>query len=209
MPDILRLRAVSGTEERVYGPRSPTSIMAPLHETGGVVFPTTPRVSTTLSASWEALPLVHANQDFYHWRYSPSPRISIEGMLFARNNDEGRYMVAVIHFLKTITKGYYGLGSATSFRRGMPPDILILEGYGRTIFDTIPVLVLNASLNLPADIDYVPVSMPNPDFDTYVPIELTFSIEVVVQNSPVYWVERFDLERYRSGALLSETRGWF
>jgi len=76
-------------------------ILAPLKDTGGVIFPYTPQVSTSYSASYDQTDLTHSNYRIYQYRGSNVGEISILADFTAQDTVEANYLLAVIHFFKS------------------------------------------------------------------------------------------------------------
>jgi hypothetical protein len=133
-------------------------ILLPLKATNGVIFPYTPTISTSYTASYDPIDLTHTNYKFYQYRNSAVGDISISGEFTAQDTNEARYLLAVIHFFKSVTKMFYG--NDTNPPAGTPPPLLYLSGYGSYQFDRHPVVISNFSYSLPADVDYIRASLP-------------------------------------------------
>jgi hypothetical protein len=135
-----------------------SDILLPLKATNGVIFPYTPTISTSYTASYDPVDLTHTNYKFYQYRNSAVGDISISGEFTAQDTNEARYLLAVIHFFKSVTKMFYG--NDTNPPAGTPPPLLYLSGYGSYQFDRHPVVISNFSYSLPADVDYIRASLP-------------------------------------------------
>jgi hypothetical protein len=133
-------------------------ILLPLKATNGVIFPYTPTISTSYTASYDPVDLTHTNYKFYQYRNSSVGDISISGEFTAQDTNEARYLLAVIHFFKSVTKMFYG--NDTNPPAGTPPPLLYLSGFGAYQFDRHPVVISNFSYSLPADVDYIRASLP-------------------------------------------------
>ena len=44
-----------------------------------------------------------------------------------------------------------------TFNAGTPPPIVLLNGYGDYVFKNVPVVIINFSVDLPTDVDYIHV----------------------------------------------------
>jgi hypothetical protein len=131
-------------------------ILSPLKLTGGVVFPYTPQLAVTHTATYTPTTITHAN--FQHYTYSNSDiaTISITADFTAQNDEEAGYVLAVIHFFRTVTKMYFGRDAAPT--AGTPPPILFLSAYGKSLFDRVPVVVTSFTSTFPSDADYYSVN---------------------------------------------------
>jgi hypothetical protein len=175
-----------------------SKILNPLNLTGGVVFPYTPQLVVTHNANYIATPITHAN--FQHYTYSNSDiaAIQIAGDFSVQNNEEGLYLLAVIHFFRTVTKMYFGNdGSAPG---GTPPPILFLSAYGDYLFNRVPVVVTSFVSTFPAEVDYVFVD--GAKGQSRVPTLMNMSVTV----QPVFNRRQskiFSLDQFARGELLA------
>ena len=159
--------AAAGTDWRVrlqlapgatylYKDPSP-GILAPLFSTDGVIFPYTPSIETSYTANYEKYDLVHSNYRGYYYKNSAVNDINIRGTFTAQDTGEAEYVLAVIHFFRSITKMFYGQDTL----RGAPPPLVYLSGYGDYQFNDHPCLVSNFSYSLPDNVDYIRAWAPN------------------------------------------------
>lgn len=128
-----------------------TSILSPLNATQGVVFPYTPTISTSYVAQYDQTDLTHSNYRGYFYKNSRVEQVAVNGTFTAQNTAEANYLLAVIHFFRSVTKMFYGQDK----ERGTPPPIVYLTGYGEYQFQQHPCLVSNFSYNLPNGVDYI------------------------------------------------------
>lgn len=128
-----------------------SKILEPLTETGGLVFPYTPTIIMSHSASYNALQPIHTNYPFYNYQNSNIDTMTITGDFFVENAVDAKYWVAALHYLRSVTKMFYGAGA----NLGAPPPIVKLNGYGDFVFNDVPVAITNFTVDLPADVDYV------------------------------------------------------
>jgi hypothetical protein len=128
-----------------------SSIMRPLIETNGMVFPYTPSISIAHSASYQSMSPVHNNYPFLSYENSKVDAMTITGQFFCEDAVEAAYWVAAVHFLKSVTKMSFGADT----NAGAPPPVLKLNGYGDYVFKDVPVVVTNFTIELPNDVDYI------------------------------------------------------
>jgi len=128
-------------------------ILSPLIATSGVVFPYTPNIQVSYSASYEPTDLAHTNYRIYQYRNSNVGDISISCDFTAQDTNEANYLLAVIHFFKSVTKMFYGNDSQP--QRGTPPPLCYLNGFGKYQFNNHPVAITNFAYNLPNEVDYI------------------------------------------------------
>ena len=151
----VRLQLASGAEY-LYKDSEP-GILAPLIETDGVIFPYTPSIETSYTANYDKYDLTHSNYRGYFYKNSAVNDINIRGTFTAQDTVEADYLLAVIHFFRSITKMFYGQGAL----RGAPPPLVYLSGFGEYQFNKHPCLVSNFSYSLPTDVDYIRACAPN------------------------------------------------
>jgi hypothetical protein len=140
----------------LYKDPSP-GILAPLVKTDGVVFPYTPTIDTSYVANYTKTDLVHSNYRGAFYQNSAVQDVSIRGMFTAQDTSEAAYMLAVIHFFRSVTKMFYGKDS----QRGAPPPLVYLSGFGDYQFAGHPCVVTNFAYTLPSDVDYIRANNPN------------------------------------------------
>lgn len=127
--------------------------MSPLldNTNGRMVFPFNPVILMSQSANYSSITPTHSNYPFYAYQNSSVDAITITGEFFNENESDGQYWIGCVHFLRTITKMFYGRSSPL----GNPPLISRLNGYGKHVLNDIPVVITNFTIDLPADIDYI------------------------------------------------------
>lgn len=131
----------------------PNNILRPLVETDGVLFPYTPQINVTYSANYTNTDLTHTNYKIYNYVNSAVENISIIADFTAQDTFEANYVLAVIHFLRSATKMFYGRDSDPI--KGIPPPLVYLKGYGTYGFANHQMVITNFTLNLPNDVDYI------------------------------------------------------
>ena len=126
-------------------------ILQPLAVTDGVVFPYLPKIDTNYKAEYDTYNLTHSNYRGYFYKGSYTDAVNLTATFTAQDSSEADYLLAVIHFFKSITKMFYGQDP----ERGAPPPLVYLTGLGQYQFSAHPCLVNNFQLNLPNDVDYI------------------------------------------------------
>jgi hypothetical protein len=207
----IRIRPRIEAEDAIYGTAASAegaegsggaSILEVLRATSGVIFPYTPVISYAHQANYSQMATVHANQDYYVYTNSPAIQIQITGPFTAQNEEEGRYMLAAKHFFQTITKMRFGEDDP---QRGLPPPVVILSGYGDYMFNDLPVIVTNFTMELPNNVDYVEIEIDG--IKTYLPAVTNFAITCVVQQTPKQQ-RTFDWGKFATGELMRDRKGW-
>jgi hypothetical protein len=132
-------------------------LLAPLKVTNGVVFPYTPAISTAYKANYNAYDLTHSNYRGYFYQNSYTDVINITGTFTAQSTSDAAYVLAVIHFFRSVTKMFYGQDA----QRGSPPPLVFLSGLGDYQFNNHPCLVTQFNYTMPPDVDYISSGSPN------------------------------------------------
>ena len=132
-------------------------ILEPLRGTNGVIFPYTPQVQMSYRAKYNSYELVHSNYRGAFYQNSSVDDISIRGTFTAQDTNEAAYVLAVIHFFRSVTKMFYGQDK----QRGAPPPLVYLSGLGDYQFNNHPAVVTSFDYSLPADVDYIRANNPN------------------------------------------------
>ena len=132
-------------------------ILRPLTATNGVIFPYTPNISTTYSANYDKYDLIHSNYRGLFYKSSSVGDLQIRGTFTAQDTREAEYLLAVIHFFRSVTKMFYGQDA----ERGTPPPLVYLSGYGDQQFSSHPCVVGAFNYSLPNEVDYIRTNGPN------------------------------------------------
>jgi hypothetical protein len=130
---------------------SPPGILAPLAKTGGVIFPYTPKIDINYKADYDPYTLTHSNYKGYFYKSSYTDAVNMSATFTAQDSAEADYLLAVIHFFRSVTKMFYGQDA----ERGAPPPLVFLTGLGQYQFSAHPCVVSSFSYSLPADVDYI------------------------------------------------------
>lgn len=182
------------------------TVLAPLFfggdSVGRMIFPFNPTILLGHSANYSQIAPTHSNYPYNAYENSQVDNITITGEFFVENQDDAKYWVAVLHFLRTITKMYYG----DSNPQGNPPPICRLSGYGPHVLNNIPIVVQNFTTDLPADVDYISCQMPTGETN-YVPTQSQFTVTVM----PTYSrrsTARFNLQQFAEGGFVNGLEGF-
>jgi hypothetical protein len=126
-------------------------ILAPLVQTDGVIFPYTPTISTGYRANYGHSDLTHSNYRGYFYQNSYVEAVNLKCPFTAQSTAEADYLLAVIHFFRSVTKMFYGRDP----QRGAPPPLVYLTGLGQYQFAEHACVVTSFDYNLPGDVDYI------------------------------------------------------
>ena len=130
---------------------STNAVLKPLAGTSGVVFPYMPKIETSYTANYSDTALTHSNYKGYFYNSSFVGDINITGTFTAQDTREANYLLAVIHFFRSVTKMFYGQDA----QRGSPPPLVYLSGLGNYQFNDHPCVVKTFQYSLPNDVDYI------------------------------------------------------
>jgi hypothetical protein len=150
----VRLALSPGAQQAKYLYYSDTpGILAPLQATDGVIFPYTPSINVTYGATYNSVIPAHSNYKIFQYESSFVDSINITCDFTAQDTDEANYVLAVIHFFRSVTKMFYGQDQFP--KPGTPPPLCYLFGMGEFQFNAHPLAVTNFTYNLPTDVDYI------------------------------------------------------
>ena len=144
-------------------------ILKYLQKTDGVIFPYVPQIQVTYAAHYDAAELTHSNYKIFQYKNSSIDQISISCDFTAQDNEEANYLLAVIHFFRSVTKMFYGQDDIP--KAGTPPPLCYLSGLGGFQFDRHPLVISSFNYSLPNDVDYIragsPTLQPGVDSSAY------------------------------------------
>jgi len=188
-----------------------SSLLSPLGKTAGyMIFPYTPTIILSHTANYNSLNPVHTNFPFQIYENSQADDITITGEFIVENAEEGQYWVACIHFLRSITKMHYGGEAADA---GAPPMAVRLSGYGDYVFNNVPCVVTNFTVDLPSDVDYIATPITGTaegsagKGTTWAPTQSQISVTL----RPTYSrrrVSEFNLQDFVDGKFVNGNQGY-
>lgn len=178
----------------LYNAPSP-GILEPLFGTDGVIFPYTPQISTGYRATYNPYQLTHSNYLGQFYQGSSVDPVNITGIFTAQDTYEANYLLAVIHFFRSVTKMFYG----QDMQRGSPPPLVYLTGLGPNQFIEHTGVISLFEYVMPPDVDYIRATAEpiHPDFSTQRP--LSRSSATTVNYSPTQ--QRLNSAQLTQGAL--------
>lgn len=147
----VRLALAPGSGYFYDGPNP--GIMQPLRATNGVVFPYTPQINVSYSANYNGIDITHSNYKVQQYTNSSVDQVSITCDFTAQDVFEARYLLAVIHFFRSMTKMFYGQDVYPI--RGTPPPLCYMFGLGGYQFAAHPLAITSFNYTLPNDVDYI------------------------------------------------------
>ena len=202
-----RIRPKRGGEDIAYGMvdaqgNAKDSILSPLKERGGIVYPYTPNIFLQATVDYDEHSQHGSNYPFYTYINSKPATLPVQGQFTANTLEEAQYMLAIFHFLRSVTKGFYGDSAVEQGFYGTPPPVLMFEYLGHYGFNKVPVIIRSFNFQLPDGVDYVPVRFKHPtagETVTYMPAETDIMIEMVPQYTYKKLRKRFDLLAFTRG----------
>lgn len=226
-----RLGPAPGAMQSILGdPSDPAfceSLMQPLWATKGVLFPYTPDVMFGGAANYQSWHFTHSNYQQFQFQNSTPSEIQLVGTFTAQTNEEARYMLAVMRFLRVVTMLEFGIKAVERNVAGTPPPVLRFNYMGAHMFNNVPVVLQNYNYQLDRDVDYVEVILPGTnnsnlrttsrinetifgelpvkeDRRTYVPTRMMITLMLGVQQNPRNTRDEFDLEKFKRGDLINK-----
>ena len=208
-PIVANWKSTEGYDWRVklslpnISPYTSSEILQPLRETdNAMVWPYTPTIIITHSASYNSLSPTHNNYSYPAYQNSSIEQMTITGGFSVESAEDARYWIAASHFLRSITKMFYG----ESDNLGSPPPVVKLYGYGDFVFNGVPVVIESFIMNLPNDVDYIKAYVgPN---GSWVPTysELSVTVRVAYSRDSV---NKFKLSEFVNGGYLNDNNKGF
>ena len=129
------------------------ALLKPLRDTDGIIFPYTPSISVQYMANYDQSVLTHSNYKIFQYTGSSVDSVTIGCDFTAQDTFEANYLMAVIHFLRSVTKMFYGQDQDP--KPGVPPPLCYLTGLGAFQFDAHPLAITSFNYALPTDVDYI------------------------------------------------------
>lgn len=154
----VRLSLSPGSDYLYNDPDAENSVLAPLAETDGVIFPYTPRIGLNYTAEYGETKLTHSNYKIHQYTASSVDQVSITADFTCQDVFEARYLIAVIHFFRSMTKMFYGQDEYPM--RGTPPPLCYMYGLGDFQFQAHPLAINSFAYTLPPDVDYIRTTAP-------------------------------------------------
>ena len=200
-----RLQLSPGSPPIFY--RDPENfIQKPLNSTDGVVWPYTPTINISYSAAYTAQTLAHTNYAQQSYNMSTIDQITVTGIFTANTAAEAQYMLAMISFLRSATKMFFGEGA----HRGTPPPVMRFSAHGDHMFNSVPVVVTNHTQDFEGTVDYIeaPTIGSGGKYSgvTRVPSLMTVYATLMPVISRTAQT-RFSLAKYARGDLIGKPNG--
>jgi len=234
----IRLRPRDGAANYVYGDISnagqkQSSILSFLRVTNGMVWNYTPIISEQRTVNYEMDQPVHTNSGYNNYKNTSNTVLTVQGSFYSNTAMEAMYTLACMHFIRSMTLMDFGRTAAISQNPdfavvGAPPPILLLSGYGRYIYNDIPVIIKSYSFSYPDDVSYIQVPVDtsmdgydysdsatrayfenlrnvgtvNPQNEVWVPQKMTITLQLEQQPTPAFMTNKFNLNSFKRGEML-------
>lgn len=157
-----------------------------------LVFPYTPSIVISGGANYDEQSVTHQNYQFIYYQNSKPDQIQISCPFNVEDNEQAGYWIAALHFLRSVTKMFTGEDP----NAGNPPPLCILHGYGKYVFNSLPVVVKNFTVDLPQDVNYI--EAVGPGGPSWVPVKSTLTVNLMPIYSRTY-IRQFSLKKFVSG----------
>ena len=165
----------------------------------GILFPNQPDISYQQSVNYNTYDLVHTNYSYHSYRNTPSAQIQVTAQFAQTTREELAYVLGVIHFLRSVTKMYYGTKDIKANpSAGTPPPVLRFSAFGSQQFNRIPVIVGNFATTYDSNVDLVEINGQS------VPVLQTISIDLMQQQNPDRQKQVFSKHGFLNGSLYGE-----
>jgi hypothetical protein len=185
-------------------------IFAPLREASGssawntgnrMIFPFNPTVLLSHTANYSQVQPTHTNYPYNAYENSQVDAITITGEFYQENENDAKYWIACLHFLRSATKMFYG----NSNPLGNPPVVCRLNGYGKHVLNNIPVVITNFTTDLPVDVDYIECTVNG--MTNYVPTQSSITVTLQPQYARRSQ-SGFSLNQYAGGGHIDGPEGF-
>ena len=186
------------------------SVLAPLVGTSNaMIFPFTPTVLISNSANYSQITPTHTNYPYNAYENSQVDAFTISGDFVNESSDDGQYFIAVLHFLRSATKMFYGgdggQGGDAEGLLGLPPVVCRLNGYGKYVLNNIPIVITNFTTDLPNDVDYIECTVNGEK--NMVPTLVTLTVTCAPQYARRSQA-RFNLTEFAKGNFVGGDEGF-
>ena len=196
-----RLRPKKGGESMFYQKTtkgdSGDYLLKPIEESGGMVWQYTPTIMVQGQSNYSQAHMQGMNYQINTFQNSTPPMLPISADFTANDIYEARYLLAVFTFLKICGKGTFGDSAVETGNYGRPPPVLLFEYMGDHMFNKVPVVMTSYNIQLPEEVDYVPVKVG--DTVTHVPTRTNIMVNLEPTYTPQKLRRKFNLDALTSG----------
>ena len=196
-----RVRASVGINSKILYRDENNTLLKPIRDTGGVVFPITPQIQLTHTAKYNAQSLTHSNYAMHFYEGSEVGSIQINGDFPVQTVEEGQYLLAAVYFFRAATKMFWG--NDRNAEAGTPPPMLFLSGYGTHYFPNVPCVLTQFMHTMPHDGDFIEVPTPGKPNGSITRMPTLSTLQC--QFQPIYSrasLREFTLKEFANGGML-------
>lgn len=212
-----RLQVMRANKDEFFGELNKGDLMHPLKVDRGIVFQYQPSMFIAYAATYDTQVFQGSNYPLHTYMSSTPPTIPIQVQYSCTNQEEARYLLAMMQFLKVSTKSQFGEMAVMNNKVGRPPPVLEFSYLGPHGYDRVPVVINDVNFIMVNNVDYIPVSHPAVESDyhvsafaseneqggsatvTYVPTDIDMTITCLPQYSPRRIRRAFNLDDMRKG----------
>ena len=174
-------------------------LLRPLQPHRGIMFPYQPDITFSQSVNYSPYDMAHTNYTFNAYRNTPSPSIQMNAQFASVTQEEGQYTLACIHFLRSVTKMFFGINDlAGSPKAGTPPPVLTFSAFGPQSFNMVPVVVESFSTNYDSQTDLKDIDGTN------LPVLMNMFIGLSVQQNPDRQKNVYSTSGFINGSMYKE-----
>jgi hypothetical protein len=206
------MTSVNGAATGTIGLGAATGLMDILNNTGGVLFPYTPTIAFGQTVQYMDLQLVHSDTDYPAYTRTPTCTLTVTGKFTVQNQREGQYALAVIHFLRTVSKSYFGEADAKTGKAGLPPPVLVFSAYGTYVFNRLRCVLKSHSWSFDENMDTIAINVAaigtSPATQVRLPAMFSITTELQVVQTPQRMRTAFSFDAFASGQLMGGDGGW-
>lgn len=212
-----RLQVMRANKDEFFGELEEDALMHPLKVDRGIVFQYQPSMFIAYAATYDTQVFQGSNYPLHTYMSSTPPTIPIQVQYSCTNQEEARYLLAMMQFLKVSTKSQFGEMAVMNNKVGRPPPVLEFSYLGPHGYDRVPVVINDVNYIMVNNVDYIPVSHPAVKSEyhvsafaseneqggsatvTYVPTDIDMTITCLPQYSPRRIRRAFNLDDMRKG----------
>lgn len=212
-----RLQVMRANKDEFFGELKNDDLMHPLKVDRGIVFQYQPSMFIAYAATYDTQVFQGSNYPLHTYMSSTPPTIPIQVQYSCTNQEEARYLLAMMQFLKVSTKSQFGEMAVMNNKVGRPPPVLEFSYLGPHGYDRVPVVINDVNYIMVNNVDYIPVSHPAVKSEyhvsafaseneqggsatvTYVPTDIDMTITCLPQYSPRRIRRAFNLDDMRKG----------
>lgn len=191
---------------------SPSELLYPIYEDGGILFPYTPSLLTlSQMANYSSFQPTHSNFSYNRYVNSSVGDIMMSFNLTATTQQEFRHSLAVMHFLKIITKMNFGEESAgNKSYHGAPPPVLQFSYGGAAWAKNVPVVLASIDTSITDEHQLISVAdiggeiiegLSEEARQSMFPMKQLVTITMKPHYRPEF-TRKFSVKKFGSGELL-------